>query len=109
MPAWAIFLLSLALSAPAAVTIVRGRERTRNLYATLIGAGFVAVPVTLLATDSSAWGVLMLLSAPLVDRPLRAVMTRTDGPALNGALAGTGALLAAFSALLALGLLLATI
>ena len=29
MPAWAIFLLSLALSAPAAVTIVRGRERTR--------------------------------------------------------------------------------
>ena len=86
-----------------------GRQRTRNLYATLIGAAFVAVPVTLLATGSSAWGLLMLLSAPLVDRPLRAVMTRTDGPALNGALAGTGALLAAFSALLALGLLLATI
>jgi 1,4-dihydroxy-2-naphthoate octaprenyltransferase len=86
-----------------------GRQRTRNLYASLIGAAFVAVPVTLLATDSSAWGLLMLLSAPLVDRPLRAVMTRTDGPALNGALAGTGALLAAFSALLALGLLLATI
>jgi 1,4-dihydroxy-2-naphthoate octaprenyltransferase len=86
-----------------------GRQRTRNLYATLIGAAFVAVPVTLLATDSSAWGLLMLLSTPLVDRPLRAVMTRTDGPALNGALAGTGALLAAFSALLALGLLLATI
>jgi len=86
-----------------------GRQRTRNLYASLIGAAFVAVPVTLLATDSSAWGLLMLLSAALVDRPLRAVMTRTDGPALNGALAGTGALLAAFSALLALGLLLATI
>src|SRR3954470_13889448 len=29
MPAWAIFLLSLALAAPAAATIVRGRERTR--------------------------------------------------------------------------------
>jgi 1,4-dihydroxy-2-naphthoate octaprenyltransferase len=86
-----------------------GRQRTRNLYATLIGAAFVAVPVTLVATDSSAWALLMLLSTPLVDRPLRAVMTRTDGPALNGALAGTGALLAAFSALLALGLLLATI
>jgi 1,4-dihydroxy-2-naphthoate octaprenyltransferase len=86
-----------------------GRQRTRNLYATLIGAAFVAVPVTLLATNSSGWGLLMLFSAPLVDRPLRAVMTRTDGPALNGALAGTGALLAAFSALLALGLLLATI
>jgi 1,4-dihydroxy-2-naphthoate octaprenyltransferase len=86
-----------------------GRQRTRNLYASLIGAAFVAVPVTLLATGSSAWGLLALLSAPLVDRPLRAVLTRTDGQALNGALAGTGALLAAFSALLALGLLLATV
>ena len=33
---------------------------------------------------------------------------RTDGPALNGALAGTGALLAAFSLLVSLGLLLAS-
>jgi 1,4-dihydroxy-2-naphthoate polyprenyltransferase len=86
-----------------------GRQRTRNLYASLIGAAFVAVPVTLVTTGSSAWGLLALLSAPLVDRPLRAVLTRTDGPALNGALAGTGALLAAFSALLALGLLIATV
>ncbi len=29
MPAWAILMIALALSAPAAVTIVRGRERTR--------------------------------------------------------------------------------
>ncbi len=29
MPAWAIFMIALALSAPVAVTIVRGRERTR--------------------------------------------------------------------------------
>ena len=86
-----------------------GRQRTRHLYASLIGAAFVAVPLTLVATGSSAWGLLALLSAPLVGRPLRTVLTRTDGPALNGALAGTGALLAAFSALLALGLLLATI
>ena len=32
-------------------------------------------------------------------RPLAAVLTRTDGPALNGALAGTGALLGVFSLL----------
>src|SRR3954467_7918740 len=83
-----------------------GRQRTRNLYASLIAAAFVAVPVTLLATGSSAWGLLMLVATPLVHPPLTAVMTRTDGPALNGALAGTGALLAAFSALLSLGLLL---
>jgi len=86
-----------------------GRQRTRNLYATLIAGAFVAIPVTLLATGTSAWGLLMLLATPLVQRPLTAVMTRTDGPALNGALAGTGALLAVFSVLLAIGLLLATI
>jgi 1,4-dihydroxy-2-naphthoate octaprenyltransferase len=84
-----------------------GRQRTRTLYALLIVAAFAAVPITLLAADGPAWGVLALLAAPLVHRPLSAVMTRTDGPSLNAALAGTGALLAAFSALLAAGLLLA--
>ena len=81
-----------------------GRRRTRQLYAALVGAAFVAVPVTLLATEESAWGLLALGAAPLARRPLRAVMTRTDGPSLNGALAGTGALLAVFSVLLACGL-----
>ena len=84
-----------------------GRQRTRSLYALLIAAAFVAVPVALLAADGPAWALLMLLAAPLVHRPLGAVMTRTDGPSLNGALAGTGALLAAFSVLLATGLLIA--
>src|SRR5205823_14053097 len=37
-------------------------------------------------------------------RPASAVLTRTDGPALNGALAGTGALLGAFSVALSVGL-----
>jgi 1,4-dihydroxy-2-naphthoate octaprenyltransferase len=81
-----------------------GRRRTRSLYALLIVAAFAAVPITLLAADGPAWGLLVLVAAPLVRRPLGAVMTRTDGPSLNGALAGTGALLAAFSALLAAGL-----
>jgi 1,4-dihydroxy-2-naphthoate octaprenyltransferase len=84
-----------------------GRERTRTLYAALIVAAFAAVPVTLLAADGPALGLLALLSAPLVPRPLAAVLTRTDGPSLNGALAGTGALLAAFSVLLAAGLAIA--
>jgi 1,4-dihydroxy-2-naphthoate polyprenyltransferase len=84
-----------------------GRQRTRNLYASLVGGAFVAVPITLLAAGGPAWGLLALLAAPLVRRPLSAVMTRTDGPSLNGALAGTGALLAAFSLLLSAGLLIA--
>jgi 1,4-dihydroxy-2-naphthoate octaprenyltransferase len=84
-----------------------GRERSRRLYALLIAVAFVAVPVTLLAAGGPAWGLLALLAAPLARRPLHAVTTRTDGPSLNAALAGTGALLAAFSILLAAGLLLA--
>jgi 1,4-dihydroxy-2-naphthoate polyprenyltransferase len=84
-----------------------GRPRTRQLYAALLAASFVAVPVTLLATGGPAWGLLALGAAPLARRPLAAVMTRTDGPSLNGALAGTGALLAAFSVLLAGGLVIA--
>ena len=51
--------------------------------------------------------LLGLVSAPLALAPARAVMTRIDGPALNGALAGTGLLLAAFSIALSGGLLLA--
>jgi 1,4-dihydroxy-2-naphthoate octaprenyltransferase len=84
-----------------------GRRRTRRLYALLVATPFVAVPLTLLATGGPTWGLLALGAAPLARRPLEAVMTRTDGPSLNAALAGTGALLAAFSALLAAGLLLA--
>jgi 1,4-dihydroxy-2-naphthoate octaprenyltransferase len=84
-----------------------GRPRTRRLYAALLAAAFAVIPVTLLATGGPAWALLALGAAPLARPPLKAVLTRTDGPSLNGALAGTGALLAAFSALLAVGLLMA--
>ena len=50
--------------------------------------------------------LLTLAALPLVPPLLRTVATRTDGPALNGALAGTGRLLAVFSLLLAVGVLL---
>ncbi len=40
--------------------------------------------------------------------PLRTMSNRTDGPALNRALAGTGALLAAFSLLVSAGLLISS-
>jgi 1,4-dihydroxy-2-naphthoate polyprenyltransferase len=84
-----------------------GRERTRRLYAALVMAAFAALPITLTLADGPEWGLLGLAAVPLALRPARAVFSRTDGPALNGALAGTGALLAAFSLLLALGLLIA--
>ena len=41
-------------------------------------------------------------------RVIRIVATRTDGPALNGALAATGALLGVFSLLVTAGLLISS-
>jgi 1,4-dihydroxy-2-naphthoate polyprenyltransferase len=87
-----------------------GRERTRRLYIGLLGVAYLALPVTLCVADDDPvrWlGLLGILSLPLAVPPVRAVMTRTDGPSLNGALAGTGMLLAAFSALVSAGLLIA--
>ena len=84
-----------------------GRARTRGLYALLLAGAYVALLVGVPAAAGPAWALLALLSLPLVRPPLTAVRTRSDGPSLNAALAQTGMLLAAFSALLAGGLLLA--
>jgi 1,4-dihydroxy-2-naphthoate polyprenyltransferase len=81
-----------------------GRERTRVLFAgMLVLAYLVLVP---LIFGLTAWVLLPLVSAPLAWRLIGVVRTRSDGPALNGALAGTGQLQLAFCALLAAGMLL---
>jgi 1,4-dihydroxy-2-naphthoate polyprenyltransferase len=84
-----------------------GRDRTRRLYAGMLGLSFALLPLTVLATDAPAWILLGLGAAVMAARPLRAVMTRSDGRSLNGALAGTGALLGLFSILVSAGLLIA--
>jgi 1,4-dihydroxy-2-naphthoate polyprenyltransferase len=84
-----------------------GRESARGVYAGLLAAAAVALVLTLALNAGPWWPLLGLLAAPLAVRPARAVLTRTDGPALNGALAGTGALLGAFSILVGAGLLIA--
>ena len=89
------------------IAVRLGRERTRVLYAAMVLGAYAVLAVGLLAAGGPAWGLLALLSAPLAARPLAAVRTRTDGPSLNAALAATGMLLAAFSVLLAAGLLIA--
>jgi 1,4-dihydroxy-2-naphthoate octaprenyltransferase len=73
----------------------------------LVAGAFLLLPVSLLLEDGPGWALLALAAAPLARKPARAVFTRTDGPSLNAALAGTGALLAAFSVLLSAGLLIA--
>jgi 1,4-dihydroxy-2-naphthoate octaprenyltransferase len=81
-----------------------GRERTRRLYEAMLALSFLMQPLVLLAGTRWAPALVALLAAPLAVKPLRAVRTRTDGPALNAALAQTGALLAAFAILAAIAL-----
>jgi 1,4-dihydroxy-2-naphthoate octaprenyltransferase len=84
-----------------------GRENAINLYRLLIVGAFVVLPLALWAGEASAWPMIGWLAAPLALKPLRIVSSRTDGPALNGALAATGAVLGAFSLLVTIGLVIA--
>ena len=81
-----------------------GRDRARTLFVAMVAVAFL-VPLVLVPA-LSAWLLLTLAALPLAPPLIRTVRTRTDGPALNGALAATGRLLAVFSLLLAGGVLL---
>ena len=83
-----------------------GRERTRVLFTALVAGAFLLVPLAIALGDGPWLALISLAAMPLALGPLTAVRTRSDGPSLNGALAGTGSLLGAFSVLLALGLVL---
>ena len=85
-----------------------GRDSTRSLYVVTVAASFVLLPIALAVGEGSAWALLGLLSAPLALPQIRAVRERVDGPALNAALAGTGALLGAYALLVAIGLVIAS-
>jgi 1,4-dihydroxy-2-naphthoate octaprenyltransferase len=83
-----------------------GREAAVNLYRALILGGFAVLPIALLAGEASALPLIGLLAAPLAIRPTRTLAERRDGPALNGVLAATGALLGVYSLLVTAGLLI---
>jgi 1,4-dihydroxy-2-naphthoate polyprenyltransferase len=84
-----------------------GRRNAVVLYRLLVLGAFAVLAIALIGGGAGAWPLLGLLALPLAIGPLRTMSNRTDGPALNRALAGTGALLGAFSLLVSLGLLLA--
>jgi len=84
-----------------------GRHNAVVLYRCLVLGAFVVLPIALIAGEASALPMIGWLALPLAIAPMRAMTNRTDGPALNAALAGTGSLLAAFSLLVSAGLLLA--
>jgi 1,4-dihydroxy-2-naphthoate octaprenyltransferase len=82
-----------------------GRERARGLFVAMVAAAFVTAPLPWLLGTQTAWLLLSWLALPLAVPVVRTVRGRTDGPSLNGALAGTGQLQLAFCVLLAAGLL----
>jgi 1,4-dihydroxy-2-naphthoate polyprenyltransferase len=85
-----------------------GRAQAVSLYRLLVLGAFVLLPISLAAGEASALPLIGLLALPLAIGPMRAMANRTDGPALNGALAKTGALLGAYSLLVTAGLLISS-
>jgi 1,4-dihydroxy-2-naphthoate polyprenyltransferase len=85
-----------------------GRHNAVMLYRLLVLGAFVVLPLSLWAAESSALPLIAFVSLPMAVKPLRAMSNRTDGPSLNAALAGTGALLGVFSLLVSIGLLIAS-
>lgn len=84
-----------------------GRHNAVVLYRLLVLGAFLVLPLALLAGEASALPMIAFLSLPMAIKPLRTMSNRTDGPSLNGALAGTGALLGVFSLFVSVGLLIA--
>jgi 1,4-dihydroxy-2-naphthoate octaprenyltransferase len=85
-----------------------GRANAVMLYRFLMLGAFAILPISLLAGEASALPLIGLLALPLAFGPMRAMTNRTDGPALNDALAATGAVLAVYSLLVSAGLLISS-
>lgn len=80
-----------------------GRDKARRLFTLMIAFAYIALIG--IVFELSPWVLLPLLTIPLAVPLVRTVTTRTDGASLNGALADTGRLLAVFSLLLSVGVL----
>jgi 1,4-dihydroxy-2-naphthoate octaprenyltransferase len=83
--------------------VLLGRRAGRAEYLLLLAAGF-ALPVAMVAAGLlPAASLLALLTLPLAVRTARVVLTSSDGPRLNAALAGTAAVMVLHAALFAAG------
>jgi 1,4-dihydroxy-2-naphthoate octaprenyltransferase len=83
-----------------------GRRRAIQLFSATLWVALGGV-IGIAFGEEEPWLALPFAAAVLVPLLQRTVATSTDGPALNAALARTGMLLAVFSVLLSIGLLLA--
>ena len=83
-----------------------GRDGAVRVFWEMLISAFVSVAVIDALSDLESWVLLSLLAVPLAFPLARTLRTRHDGPSLNQLLADTGRLLAVFSLLLSVGLLL---
>jgi 1,4-dihydroxy-2-naphthoate octaprenyltransferase len=82
-----------------------GRQRARGLYVAMLALAFLTAPLPWAFSSMTAWLLLPWLVIGLAGKVARVVRTHVDGPALNGALAATGALQLLFCLLFAAGIL----
>ncbi len=82
-----------------------GRTRTRVMFVAMLVLAFVSGLITWLWGPLSPWLALTLLDVPLAAAIARTVLTHSDGPSLNGALAKTGMLALSYCLLLSAGVL----
>lgn len=85
------------------LAVLLGARATRLLYVGLLAGAFAVVAAVAVVRP---WAVLALLGTPLAVPPARTVLSGGRGPALIGALQGTGLLTLATGILLAVGLAL---
>lgn len=86
------------------LAVLLGPRGARAEYLALLALAYAVPPGLVAAADACAWALLPLASLPLAVAVARRVLAGRDGPALNAALAATGRLLLAHSALFAAGL-----
>jgi 1,4-dihydroxy-2-naphthoate octaprenyltransferase len=82
-----------------------GRERTRVLFAVIVGVAFLTSWVPWFAGALSPWLFVTAAAAPLAAGVVQTVRTHADGPSLNAALAQTARLALVFCLLLCAGIL----
>ena len=82
-----------------------GRVRARDLYTAVVAAAYLAAPLPWALGSMTAWLFLCWATIPLALGVVRVVRTRSDGLALNRALARTGAMQLAFCVLYSAGIL----
>jgi 1,4-dihydroxy-2-naphthoate octaprenyltransferase len=92
-----------ALVGKRTLAVLLGDRPTRLLFAGLFVVAFAVVVAVGIARP---WVLVTLLAAPLAAKPARTVLAGGRGPALIGALAGTGVLTLATGVLLGAGLAL---